>query len=447
MLHVDMDAFYVSVELLRRPELRGRPVVVGGSGDRGVVAAASYEARAYGVHSAMASVRARRLCPDAVFLPGDHALYGEVSARVMGLFRELTPLVEPLSLDEAFLDLTGSARRLGPAPAAAAALRDRVREREGLTCSVGVAPSKFLAKLASEAAKPRATPTGPVEGTGVVVVEPGGELAFLHPLPIGALWGVGPVTRTKLERLGVRTVGELAALPREAVVAALGRGAGGHLHDLSHARDDRPVVADQAARSISHEETFAVDLHDLAELRGELVRLADGVASRLRAAGVRGRTVQLKVRYGDFTTITRSRTLDAPTDRATDLVAVGGELLAALPVGRGVRLLGIGAANLTDETPATQLSLDGLAEASAGAADAEWDAVNEVVDAVRARFGRASLRPARLATRDDAPGVALWGPGSGSDPGRAGGDAPETSGGDSPGGKAARDRPGGDTSR
>ncbi len=449
VLHVDMDAFFVSVELLRRPELRGRPVVVGGSGARGVVAAASYEARAYGVHSAMASVRARRLCPDAVFLPGDHALYGEVSARVMALFREVTPLVEPLSLDEAFLDVSGSARRLGPAPGVAAALRARVREREGLTCSVGVAPSKFLAKLASEAAKPRATPTGPVEGSGVVVVEPGDELAFLHPLPIGALWGVGPVTRSKLERLGVRTVGELAALPQEAVVSALGQGAGHHLYELAHARDDRPVVPDQAARSISHEETFGHDLHELAELRGELVRLADGVASRLRAAGVRGRTVQLKVRYADFTTVTRSRTLPAPTDRATDLVAVGGELLGALPVAaRGVRLLGIGAANLTDETPARQLSLDGLGGSDGGpsAADDEWDAVNEVVDAVRARFGRGSLRPARLARRDDAPGGAPWGPGS--DVGRRPGPPGPAGGEEGPqGGKPSRDRPSGDESR
>ncbi len=287
ILHVDMDAFFVSVELLRRPELRGRPVVVGGAGARGVVAAASYEARAHGVHSAMPSARARRLCPDAVFLPGDHPHYAEVSARLRACFEEVTPIVEPLSLDEAFLDISGTRRRLGGPFDVGRLLRELVRERESLTCSIGVAPNKFLAKLATGAAKPRASQRGPVEGSGVHVVEPGGELAFLHPLDVSELWGVGPATLAKLRRLGVATVGDLAALPLEAVTASLGVGVGGHLHALAHGRDDRPVVTQQRARSVSHEQTFGTDRYSAEELRPELVRLADAVAgapARRRAA-------------------------------------------------------------------------------------------------------------------------------------------------------------------
>lgn len=443
ILHVDMDAFFVSVELLRRPELRGRPVVVGGTGRRGVVAAASYEARAYGVHSAMATATARRLCPQAEYLQGDHRAYSEVSARVMAIFRSWTPLVEPLSLDEAFLDLTGTLRLHGPPAAAAARLRAQVREQEGLTCSVGVAPNKFLAKLASEAAKPRATPTGPVEGSGVHVVEAGRELAFLHPLPVTALWGVGRATLPRLQRLGVHTIGDLARLPADSLVAALGEATGRHLHELSHGRDDRPVVPDAEARSISHEETFAADLHTLDELRPEVVRLADAVAGRLRRHGVRARTVQLKLRYGDFTTVTRSRTLDAATDRGTELVDEVWRLLSQLPVERGVRLIGVGGSNLTSEEPARQLTLD---DGAAGTDRAgEWDAANRAVDDVRSRFGGGVIGPARLARRRGArggggggsssgglahvPGGQQWGPDAEPLPEKAGADGAE---GDAP---------------
>jgi DNA polymerase IV len=399
ILHVDMDAFFVSVELRRRPELRGRPVAVGGAGDRGVVAAASYEARAHGVHSAMPSVRARRLCPELVFLPGDHAHYGEVSGRIMEVFRSVTPLVEPLSLDEAFLDVSGTRRLNGPAPDLAVRVRSEIADREGLTCSVGVAPNKFLAKLASEAAKPRVAATGPVLGTGVFVVDEGAELAFLHPLPVTALWGVGPATLSRLERFGVRTVGDLAELPVEALATAVGTASGRHLHELSWGRDDRPVVADQEPRSISHEETFATDRHQLDDLRPELVRMADAVATRLRRHGYRGRTVQLKVRYGDFTTVTRSHTLPVATDRGTDLVERSWELLGRLPVSRGVRLLGVGVSNLTKEVPVRQMSLDDL-DTGGGVPDDSWDAANGAVDAIRSRFGPGVIGPGRLVDGD-----------------------------------------------
>ena len=403
ILHVDMDAFFASVELLRRPELRGQPVVVGGAGARGVVAAASYEARSYGVHSAMPSLRARRLCPDAVFLAGDHPHYSRVSGRLMELFRSVTPLVEPLSLDEAFLDISGTRRLLGPPEQVAAWLRARVLEEEQLSCSVGVASNKFLAKLATNGAKPRASRTGPIEGSGVFVVEPGRELDFLHPLPVGDLWGVGPATLAKLERLGIGTVGDLAATPFPALATSLGKGAATHLHELAHGRDDRPVVADQAPKSISHEETFATDLISLEQLRPEVVRMSDAVAARLRQHGYRGRTVQVKLRYRDFTTITRSTTLPVATDRGTELLGTAWTMLERLPVDRGVRLVGVGVSNLDSGAAAEQLTFDDPAEG-------DWDAANQAVDAIRDRFGAQLIRPARLAGRPQRSGAAPWGP-------------------------------------
>jgi DNA polymerase-4 len=406
ILHVDMDAFFVSVELLRRPELRGQPVVVGGTGSRGVVAAASYEARAFGVHSAMPSTRARRLCPHAVFLPGDHAHYGEVSARVMAIFRSYTPLVEPLSLDEAFLDVTGARRLHGDGESIGHAIRRRVLGEEGLACSVGVAPIKLLAKLASEAAKPRASPAGPRPGLGVKVVAPGDELRFLHPMPVKALWGVGPATHARLERLGVRTVGDLAAIPQATLVGSLGRAAGRHLHQLAHGIDDREVVADTTPKSVGHEETFARDHHVRADLERELLRMADAVAGRLRSSELAGRTVQIKVRFNDFKTITRSATLPAPVADAPTISRTARALLDGVDPAPGVRLLGVSVSQLGAAT-GRQLSLDDVDARS-------WDDATTAVDAIRTRFGDDAIGPAALAgpggIRVKRRGDQQWGP-------------------------------------
>jgi DNA polymerase-4 len=402
ILHVDMDAFFVSVEVLDDPTLRGKPVVVGGAGARGVVAAASYEARAFGVHSAMPSTRARRLCPHALFLTGRFWRYQEVSAAVFEIFRSVTPLVEGVSLDEAFLDVTGARRLLGDGPTIAAEIRRRVLEEQGLTCSVGVAPRKLTAKLASEAAKPKASLDGPVLGSGVAVIEEPDELAFLHEHPVGALWGVGPATRARLDRLGVRTVGDLARLSEDAVVAALGRSAGAHLHDLAWARDERPVVPDARPKSIGHEETFATDVVTHEALGREVLRLSEAVAGRLRKAGVAGRTVQLKLRFHDFRTITRSETVPEPLDDAAGIATVVRRLLAPVEVHDGVRLLGVSLANLV-EGEVRQLSFDDALVPRHAATDA--------VDRIRDRFGDAAIVPASLSDR--APkrrGDTQWGP-------------------------------------
>ena len=282
-----MDMFYVAVELRRHPELRGMPVVVGGDGSRGVVAAASYEARRYGVFSAMSSAQARRLCPQAVFLPGDQGLYSDVSAQVFDVFFEYTPLVEGLSLDEAFLDVTGAVRLFGNGMEIANDIRRRVRQETQLECSVGVAPSKFIAKLASKVAKPRAAADSVEPGFGVVEVRPGDELAFLHPLKVSALWGVGPATLTKLQRLGIATVADLAAFDLRTLQTIIGQAHGEHLHELANGRDDRAVVPSSEAKSIGHEETFTDDIYTRDDIHTHLVRLTDAVARRCRTENYR----------------------------------------------------------------------------------------------------------------------------------------------------------------
>jgi DNA polymerase-4 len=411
VLHVDMDAFYVSVELRRRPDLVGKPVVVGGTGARGVIAAASYEARRYGVRSALPSVTARRLCPQAVFLPGDHALYASVSADVNRIFTSITPLVEPLSLDEAFLDVSGGIRLHGPGAAIAQTIRDRVWDELQLRCSVGVAPNKFLAKLASVAAKPVASPDGVLDGRGVVEVLPGQELMFLHPLPVQALWGVGPATLQRLQRLGVQTVAHLADLDEATLVACVGAAHGQHLYRLAWGLDERPVEPDREMKSIGHEETFAADRHTHAELLRELVRLSDAVAARLRAHGGAARTLTLKVRFAGFETITRSITVSGGVSTAHSIVAVVEPLLHAIDASPGVRLLGVSASNFTSASQ--QLSLDDVLDERVDD-DHQWRLAEETVDAIRKRFGTTAIGPASSVSdrglRVVRRGAQQWGP-------------------------------------
>lgn len=389
ILHLDLDAFFASVEQLLDPALRGRPVIVAGLGSRGVVSAASYEARRFGVHSAMPTVKARRACPDGVFLPPRMREYEDRSRQVMAILRSVTPLVEPISLDEAFLDVAGARRLHGTGPEIGVLLRRRIRGETGLTASVGVATTKFLAKLASDLAKP----------DGMLVVEPGHELGFLHPLPVERLWGVGPATLSRLTRMGVATVGDLAAVPLDALVAAVGRSQGAHLHALAHNVDDRGVVPVRKAKSVGNEETFPVDVYEVRELRREVVRLADRVASRLRDAGLAGRTVTLKVRYGDFTTITRSTTGRDAVDTAAVIVRTAHDLLASVEVHRGVRLVGISVSQLSEPVASQGVfPLEGLDGAEARG-DVRRAAVERAVDDVRRRFGRAAVRPATLLGR------------------------------------------------
>ena len=380
VLHVDMDAFYASVELIARPDLRGRPVIVGGAGSRGVVLSATYEARRFGVHSAMPMGRARRLCPQGVVIEPGHHRYAEVSRGVMEIFRSITPLVEPLSLDEAFLDVTGAVRRLGPPARIAQLIRDRVADEQQITCSVGVAASTFVAKLASARAKP----------DGLLVIPREQTVAFLHSLPIGALWGVGEKTEESLRRLGLLTVADLAHTPADTLRRALGAALGTQLHDLAWGRDPRAVVAEQAEKSIGAEETFPRDVDDPEVVLREMLRLSERVAARLRSAGLLGRTVTIKVRFADFTTITRSRTLPEHTDVARTVYRTARALFEALGLDRArLRLVGVRVEGLVDAVAGHhQLTLD---ERPHGWRDAE-----QAVDRAGARFGAGAVRPASL---------------------------------------------------
>jgi len=343
VLHLDLDAFFASVEQRDKPSLRGKPVVVGGIGQRGVVATASYEARVFGVRSAMPASEARRRCPHAAFLAGRFAAYRAASDQVMGLLRDLSPLVEPLSLDEAFVDLRAATRPLGftgdEISARVSELKAAVAATTGgLTASVGVATSKFMAKVASELAKPN----------GLRIVEPGTEMALLAPMPVGVIPGVGPVTRAKLERIGVRTVADLQAYATDELAQIVGRAHAQALVELAYARDDRSVEPERETKSISAEDTFETDVTDGDEQRAVLLRQARQVAARLSAAGLFGRTVSIKVRRPDFATFTRSRTLASATDAADTIGSVAVSLLGAVSVAGGVRLLGVGVAGLTD---------------------------------------------------------------------------------------------------
>ncbi|MFF5172071.1 DNA polymerase IV [Micromonospora sp. NPDC000089] len=379
ILHVDMDAFFASVEVRRRPELRGRPVVVGGVGPRGVVSSASYQARRYGVRSAMPTARARALCPHAVYLPPDFPQYSAASAAVMRIFRDVTPLVEPLSLDEAFLDVAGARRLFGPPALIARRIRERVLAEQRLTCSVGVAPTKFVAKLGSTRAKP----------DGLLVVPADRVLEFLHPLPVDALWGVGERSAETLRRLGLTTIGDLAVAPLGLLRRAVGAAAAGHLHELAHGRDPRAVSPEHVEKSIGAEVTFDADVDDPGEIRRTLLALSEKVGVRLRRAGQVGRTVSLKVRLADFRTVSRSRTLGVPTDVARELFDTAWALWTALDPGERVRLLGVRAEGLAAaaESP-RQLTL--------GAPEHGWREAEAAADAAAARFGRSVIGPASL---------------------------------------------------
>lgn len=414
VLHLDMDCFYAAVEMLDNPSLVGKPVVVGGTGNRGVVAAANYEARVFGVRSATPMARARRLCPQAIVLPGRFDRYEEISQQLRALMRDVTPLVEPVSLDEAFLDVTGATRRVDDPSPVARQLRQRVRDEIKLNCCIGVAGSKLIAKLGSVAAKPRALPTGVVEpGLGVKVIPPGTELQFLHPLPIRALWGVGAKTAERLADLGVKTVGDLAALPLPALERAFGPRMGVQLYELANAMDDRPVVAEAAAKSISHEETYARDITDAARLHREVVRQADAVAARMVHANMAARTVVLKVRYGDFTSITRSKTPGGSVEDGVTLARIANEMLDAVDLRDGVRLLGVGVSNLTDPPP-KQLDLLGAPEELQEVAEPKRPSPGDAVAAIREKFGDNAVAPATLVGRDGIRrrrfGQQQWGP-------------------------------------
>ncbi|MCF6507874.1 DNA polymerase IV [Blastococcus sp. MG754426] len=342
ILHLDLDAFFAAVEQRDKPSLRGRPVVVGGVGGRGVVATASYEARAYGARSAMSTAEARRRCPaGTAFLGGRFAAYRRTSDVVMDLLRELSPLVEPVSIDEAYVDLAAGAGHdlsVSGVTELAAGLKERIaRATGGVTGSVGIGSSKLMAKIGSDLQKP----------DGLVVVAPGGELDLLHPLPVTRLGGVGPATAERLHQVGVRTVGDLAAKSLPDLIALAGRAHGAGLHALARAEDDRAVVPDREVKSVSHEETFERDLTDVAVLNREIDSMAARVGSRLRAAAYSGRTVTLKLRRYDFTTITRSQTLPQPTDDPRVIATTARRLLAEAGTGGGLRLLGVGVSGLS----------------------------------------------------------------------------------------------------
>jgi DNA polymerase-4 len=379
ILHVDMDAFYASVEQRDRPELRGKPVIVGGSaGQRGVVCAASYEARVFGVHSAMPAATARRLCPQAAFVPPRMAHYAQIARQIREISLSFTPLVEPLSLDEAFLDVLGSEGLFSPAPEIAAKLKARVRAETGLVASVGVATNKFLAKLASDLGKP----------DGFVVIEPERAQEVLAPLPVSRLWGVGAKGEKRLHALGLHTVGQLATLPEQVLVDHFGEG-GRHLWRLAHGLDDRPVVPDEDAKSVSTETTFARDIGDRAMLRAWLLDLVEHLGQRLRRLPARARTIELKVRTSDFRTYHRELTLPEPTDVSAVIWRAVREVFERrvpddwLPV----RLIGVGASGLVHDAAVQGDLFD-------GAWQDKQRAVDRVTDAIRQQFGADAIRRA-----------------------------------------------------
>lgn len=377
ILHVDMDAFYASVELLEHPELVGKPVIVGHRSSRSVVTAATYEARKYGVNSAMPMSIALRRCPQAIVLEPHFERYSHFSKAVMTLLGEVTPLVEPLSIDEAFLDVAGARRLLGTPWQIGTRLRERVFSQTGLRCSVGAASTKFVAKLASSRAKP----------DGLLVVPAADTLAFLHPQPVTALWGVGGKSEEQLRRLGLRTVGDVANVPFDALKRAVGAAGATRLHELAWGRDPRAIELGREEKSVGHETTFETDVTDAVALHRELLRLSDAVGARLRRAGVQARTVSIKLRFEDFTTISRSRTLGEPTDLGKRIYEEARALYdTASQGGRPVRLIGVRGEGLVGAVASLGLWDD----------DEQWREVEGAVDAIGSRFGAGVVRPAAL---------------------------------------------------
>lgn len=385
ILHVDMDAFYASVAERDDPTLKGKPVVVG-MGARGVVSSANYIARKLGVRSAMPLGQARRLAPHAIFVPVNMERNAEISTHIMAIFQAFTPLVEPISLDEAFLDVTGSKRLHGSGEEIAAKIRARVESEEGITCSVGIATSKFIAKLASTYAKPN----------GVLKIHNDRVLEFLHPLPVGAMWGVGPKTESELQKIGLRTIGDIAKTPRQTLIRVLGQASGETLHELSWGRDYRTITMDEPDKSIGAEETFLVDLDNHDEILRELLRMVERSSHRLRDRGLVTKTIAIKIRFADFTTISRSKTVPLPLSGVQECYEVVRTLYLALKLDRArIRLVGVSLENLSEGTGSPQQLL--LGEREKG-----WREATEAIDAATRRFGQGSVRPARLVENSEA---------------------------------------------
>ena len=379
ILHVDMDAFFASVEERDNPALKGKAVVVG-TGVRGVVSAANYEARKFGIHSAMPVGRAKRLAPHAIFVPPNMSRYSEVSSHIMEIFRSVTPLVEPLSLDEAFLDVTGAKRLLGDGREIAKQIRAKVEASEGITCSVGIATTKFIAKLASGRCKPN----------GMLEIASDRLLEFLHPLPVNAIWGVGPKTNEELQKLGLRTVADIANTPRQTLIRALGEAAGASLYELSWGRDYRDVEPEEVDKSISAAETFDSDTEDQEIVLRELLRLTEKATYRMREKDFSARTISIKVRFADFKTITRSKTVPLAISATHEVFEVVKNLFLALKLDRArIRLVGVSLDGLEDGVDASEQLI--LGEREKG-----WRQATAAIDKASARFGQGSVRPARL---------------------------------------------------
>lgn len=384
ILHVDMDAFFASVEEADDPTLKGKAVVVG-AGPRAVVTSANYIARTFGIRAAMPVAQARRLAPHAIFLPNRHYRYGEVSSEVMSIFRDFSPLVEPLSLDEAFLDVTGATRLIGTAREIGNQIRARIENELQITCSVGISTTKLIAKLASSRCKPN----------GLLEIPQERVLDFLHPLPVRELWGVGPKTAEALIRLGLETIGDIAQTPPHTLIRALGAGQGESLYELAWGRDPREVAESVVDKSIGAEETFAHDLDESEELLAQLLRVTERAARRLRDQKLAARTISIKIRFSDFTTITRSKTIDLPTNSTQEIYDQVRRLFNALALVRArVRLVGVRLENLeSDQGLLEQLTL--------GSREKGWRQVDKALDRARRRFGGGALKPARLLEGED----------------------------------------------